>query len=221
MTIRYYIEGVDLTTYGVYVSGSKGLLDMPKAKDVITVDIPDYNGERMIDAVPSYEAKDIQLSCGLIADDADDLNQKLSDFKTLLYSAGVKQMVITGFDKELVFMVHCLDGFQVTKEWRDDQLIATFTLKLRDLFPVKQVLKFTVSTAPTTLTFSAISPKADYWKIYWGDGNVTVEQPTGTPATISHTYTTTGTYYIVIPDGTTEGTGYSYGGATVLWQLHI
>lgn len=221
MVLVYSIEGTTLTSFGITVAGSAGVLDMPKTKDVLTVDIPGKSGLRAFDATPTYEAREIVLDCWIKADSADLFNEKVLAFKTLLYSAGTKQLVISGFAKPLVYMVQCQDGFQIKKRWSQGKVYGTFELKLLDLFPVKRVLKYVAQSAPVTLTINDLHPSDNYWKIYWGDGSATVDLPAGINNSISHQYTTPGTKYIVIPDGATEGASINYGGAEVLWSLQI
>lgn len=221
MTISYSIEGTTLAMFGITVEATAGVLDMPKAKEGLTVNIPGYSGLRAFDAAPAFEAREIILDCWLKADTADLFNEQVLAFKAMLSTTGTKQLVISGFAKPLVYLVQCQAGFAIKKRWTQGKVIGRFELKLLDLFPVKMVLKYDVASAPSTLTIQDLHPKVNYWKIYWGDGTATVDLPAGINDEIAHEYTTTGTKYIVIPDGATEGASIDYGGAEVLWQLQI
>lgn len=221
MTLEYSIEGTTFASFGITVSGSLGVLDMPKAKDTLTVDIPGKSGVRAFDTKPAYQAREIILECWIKAATADLFNENVLAFKTLLASAGTKQLVISGFAKPLVYMVQCNEGFVIRKKWAQGVVRGTFELKLMDLFPVKRVLKYDVLSAPDTLTIQDLHPTDNYWKIYWGDGTATVDLPAGLLDSIEHEYTSTGVKYIVIPDGATEGASINYGGAEVVWSLQI
>lgn len=185
------------------------------------VDIPGMSGVKVFDAVPAYQPKEIVLDCWIKQTNVNLFNEQFLAFKTLLFSAGTKQLVIDGFTKPLVYQVQCIDGITLNKKWSQGEVFGVFELKLIDLFPVKMILKNVVTSVPSTLIIQNLTPKQNYWKIYWGDGTATVDIPTGETNTIQHTYTTPGTKYIVIPDGATQEAGINFGNAELLWSLQI
>ena len=107
-------------------------------------------------------------------------------------------------------------GIAVDKKWRDDIMIGTFSLKLREPEPVKRVLKhIVVNEASKTCSITLSSDR--YFNIYWGDGSVDYDCGGGENITISHTYATNGDYYPIITgviDGITQFTT----NAIIVWN---
>jgi hypothetical protein len=116
--------------------------------------------------------------------------------------------------KPLVYEVYCDGGIPVRKRWRDDEMIGTFNLVLREPDPVKRILmhqRFDTSSQALTVTLTTTKPLT----VYWGDGGVT-SNVMGTQ-TLTHTYTANGRYYAIIA-GVLEGiTSFTTSGV-VVWN---
>ena len=125
-------------------------------------------------------------------------------------------MIVTNPTKPLVYEVYAPAGIAVDKKWRDDIMIGTFSLKLREPEPVKRVLKhIVVNEASKTCSITLSSDR--YFNIYWGDGSVDYDCGGGENITISHTYATNGDYYPIITgviDGITQFTT----NAIIVWN---
>lgn len=117
-------------------------------------------------------------------------------------------------EKPLIYEVYNENGVSVSKQWRDELMVGTFSLKLQDPDPVKRILKFTQTDAATTHTITLTSAKSV--TIYWGDGTKT-EDVYGTDISVSHTYPATGDYFAVIAGVIENITDFSTNG-TIVWN---
>ena len=61
--IKYYLDGVDMTSYGVYVSASKGLLSRPKAKSSVKENWTSRHGVIHDLSARYVEERTITLDC--------------------------------------------------------------------------------------------------------------------------------------------------------------
>lgn len=215
MALTWYIDRVNIATaYGCYVEGSTGLMDMPKAKAPLSADINDFHGELIDMEDMRYQPRDIVMSCFLVGTSMDDFNSKCNALKVALAADGPHQLTITGFTTPVSYIVMCMDGFTVSKQWRVSGFtIGTFQMKLRELCPVKRVIRFTGGSTSLQVPFLDAGGV-----IYWGDGNYTAALDTNIIGTYSHNYTPSGTYYIVVTGATDPGGTFYDGGGTLLWQ---
>lgn len=198
--LEYYLDGDNLkSVYGVRVSDSRGVVDGLKMKDPFSVDFDDENGEFIDLNDPVFEPRDLSLDCWLKASDKADFVNKIHEIETIFRNGGTHRlMIITNPTKPLVYEVYMPNGVAVSKRWRDDVMIGTFTLNLREPEPVKRVLKhIVVNDASKTCTITITSDR--FYNIYWGDGASDLDVGgTGEAVTISHTYETTGDYFPII-----------------------
>lgn len=95
MDVIYKLEGVDLRDYGVFVSGSEGLLSRPNPKKPVTVNWDDYHGEVVDLSKRTYEAREIKLECFIKADSQWDFQEKCNNFLSILDSAGTKRLEVS------------------------------------------------------------------------------------------------------------------------------
>lgn len=215
MALTWYIDRNNIaTTYGCYVEGSTGLMDMPKAKQPLSVDINDCHGELMDMEDIRYQPRDIILSCFLIGTSMDDFNSKMNSLKVVLAADGPHQLTITGLTTPVSYIVMVLDGFTVSKQWRAEGMtIGTFQLRMRELCPVKRVIRFTGGSTSLQVPFLD-----NGGMIFWGDGESTSALDTNIIGTYSHNYSSSSTYYIVVTGATNPDGSFYDGGGTLLWE---
>lgn len=219
MNIIYKIDGVDFTTYNVYVSSSDGLLSRPKPKKNISVDWPDYNGTVVDLSKILYEPREIELQCFIKADSQPEFVAKCNTFLALFDKTGTRRLEVfidnETTPKPLLFEVYSTDSIDVSKKWSATTMVGTFTLKLSEPEPIKKVLKYTrTGTADAEASISFTSPKMV--NIYWGDGSHTYDL-SGTIDEVNHTYAANGTYYIVLTGNIDEITSLTTTGV-VVWN---
>lgn len=136
MTLEYTFGTTTLSSLGIRISESIGLLDVPKIKNVLLVDLPMYNGVRMLDSTPKFDGRDIILHGWMKAADADAFNTNVQALTELL-TAGIQSLTVSGFTTPLVYTVICIDGVAVNKMWRSATMIGEITIRLKE---VNQVL---------------------------------------------------------------------------------
>lgn len=214
-TLEYYLNGVNFKNWGVYVSESNGVLDRPKLKTPPKVDWDDYHGEVVDLRGKRVGAREITLNCFIQATGKVDFVTKLNSFMDEFGRDGTQRLtILIDPEKPLIYEVYNENGVSVSKRWRDELMVGTFSLKLQDPDPVKRILKFTQTSAATTHTITLTSAKSV--TIYWGDGTKT-EDVYGTDISISHTYPAIGDYFAVIAGVIEDITDFSTNG-TIVWN---
>lgn len=209
--IKYYIDGTDLSTLGLRVSGSRGVIDAPKFKKPYSVNAEFLHGEYVDLSEIYYEPKSITLESFLSASSNAGLISSLNSLKELLYTPGLKRlMIVADPDKPLVYDIYCKDGFEIDKKWRTSGEVAgKLSLKLTEPEPFKQVLKYTGSGLQLGLNNTLVN-------VSWGDGTFSraIESMSA-----PHVFSTSGTYYVIITGTNIRTLNITTGGATVLWQI--
>lgn len=215
MAIYYYINGVDFTTDGIYVSASKGIVGGLKLRRPVTQEWPDYHGEVVDMGAPRYEARDITLECFMKATTKENFLSAVQTFLGRWMTAGMKRlMIVVDSTKPLVYDVYLTQGPEIEKKWNDATMVGTFSLKLREPEPVKRVYRFVAATGALSVSVTVTSVKPV--TIYWGDGSVSYDITTASGAQV-HAYAAAGTYYISIAGVIEDVTGVTTG-ATQIWS---
>lgn len=214
--LSYLIDGVDFKKYGVFVSGSDGILNRPKLKTPTTISWDDYHGESVDLMHKFYEPREITLSCFKKASSKIDFITELAAFERQFDKQGTQRLVIDVHPvKPLIYEVYCKDAIEITKEWNDQLMVGTFKLKLIEPEPVKRVLKhIRVGEATKTCTIKLTTRK--YVNIYWGDGTVDYDV-FGTDKVISHDYEANGDYFPVVTGCIDEISNFETN-AIVVWE---
>ncbi len=212
----YLIDGKDFKTYGVYVSGSDGILNRPKLKAPATLSWDNYHGESVDLMHKFYESREITLSCFVKADNKMDFIKRVLEFEAIFDKKGTNRLTIDIHPvKPLIYEVYCKDSIDISKTWNDELMVGTFKLKLIEPEPVKRVLKhIRISEATKTCSITLTSSK--YVNIYWGDGNVDYDV-SGEDLTITHEYMTNGDYFPIIT-GCIEEIAKFETNAIVVWE---
>lgn len=221
MEVIYKIDDVDLRDYNVYVSSSDGLLSRPKPKANTMVEWADYNGSVVDLSKRLYESREIELNCFIKADSQSEFVTKCNNFLSVFDKTDTRRLEVFVDDettpKPLVFEVYLSDEVNISKKWNYSTMVGTFKLKLNEPEPIKKVLKFTrTSDANKTVSITLTSSKL--LNIYWGDGSHTYDA-SGTNQTITHNYTSNGTYYILITGNIDEITSLTTTGVLVWNKL--
>lgn len=212
----YLLDGVDFKDYGVYVSGSDGILNRPKLKAPASLSWDNYHGESVDLMHKFFESREITLSCFVKAESKMDFIKRVSDFEALFDKQGTNRLVIDVHPiKPLIYEVYCKDAIEIQKTWDDDLMVGTFRLKLIEPEPVKRVLKhIRISEATKTCTITLTTSKLV--NIYWGDGQVDYDVY-GNKKTITHVYTDNGDFFPVITGCIDEITDFQTN-AIVVWE---
>lgn len=216
--IQYLIDNIDLKTYGVRVSDTEGLFDLPKMKKPLSVNWPDRHGEQVDVSQVRFEPRDITISCYMIAQGRTEFLIRVNEFAAgLLMSTGLKQLVVVyDSNKPLTYMVYMPDGLNIKRstKWNAARHTGVFELKLREPEPVKKVLRFTALTGNMQVSLAFASNRQV--TVHWGNKKSTA---TNTPSvSLTHTYQVAGTYYIVLT-GVIEDINNLVTNATIIWEL--
>ena len=212
----YLLDGVDFKTWGVYVSGSEGILSRPKLKSPASLTWDNYHGESVDLAHKFYESRQITLSCFVKADSKFDFIKRVSEFEAQFDKKGTNRLVIDVHPtKPLIYEVYCKDAIEITKEWSDKLMVGTFKLKLVEPEPVKRVLKH-IRTSETTKRCQIYLATKKLVNIYWGDGQVDYDI-FGESKIITHDYEQNGDFFPVIT-GCIEEITMFYTNAIVVWE---
>lgn len=211
MEVKYTINGTDFRSDQVVVSGSKGLLSMPKRKKPLTHSWAEYHGEVIDLDNPVYEPREITLDCFCKGDSRGAFIGNVHNFLGRFTAPGLHRLMVDiGSGKPLVYEVYLQDDVDVKKRWREGRNVGTFSIKLMEPEPVKRVIKFTGANASVTLTSDKLV------NIYWGDGQSDLDV-SGTDVTRAHDYGSAAERYVVITGNIDEITNFSTTG-DLIWN---
>ena len=212
----YLLDGVNFKEYGVYVSGSDGVMNRPKMKAPATLNWDNYHGESVDLSHKFYESREITLSCFVKAESKMDFIKKITTFEQQFDKKGTNRLVIDVHPvKPLIYEVYCKDTIEISKEWSDELMVGTFKLKLIEPEPVKRVLKhIRVNESTKTCTITLTSTK--YVNIYWGDGSVDYDI-SGDAVKITHNYDVNGDYFPVVTGCIDEISSFETN-AIIVWE---
>ena len=136
MELAYSIDGRNFKDYGVYVSSSQGLIGGLKPKKGLAAEWPDENGSYPDLEALCFEGRNIVLNCFMKADSAQQFIGRIDAFCALFYTVGEHILKLELGDKALVYKVRLADAINVEKKFRDERMIASFSLKLFEYAPV-------------------------------------------------------------------------------------
>lgn len=215
-SITYCIDGVDFRNYGVYVSASKGLVGRPKIKSVESVSWDDYHGLEVDLSNQYYQAREIDLSCIMVAQNKGEFLVRMASFCSLFDSRGLQRLSVDVLQgKPLIYMVYCTEEIAVDKEWSQADMMGVFSLKLIEPTPVKRVLRHVRSSQETRTCLINISTLKQV-NIFWGDGSVDSDV-WGENVSVSHNYENDGEYYPVITGNIDEIKSFSTT-SEIIWK---
>lgn len=210
--LTYRINGIDFKQFGVYVSASTGIIDNLTRKDPMATDWADYHGQVMDLAAPRYQMREITLSCWIKGVGKEEFLSRVQGFLAQFDRPGTQRLALSiEGTNPLVYEVYLHESISLKKRWNDANMYGTFELTLREPSPVKKVLLWTgAGTVSITLTTAKVV------EVFWGDGTSS-PNISGTNRTITHTYTGTGDYYIILAGVIEDITGFS-STASLVWN---
>lgn len=189
--ITYTIDGQTFLSHGVYVTASKGMLDMPALKEPQTVDWPDSHGTVVDLAAPRYTNRVIELECFLKASGKLDFFQKVNAFLQIFQGPGLHRLDVRISSTPLIYMVYIADGVNIDKRWHQYEMFGTFTLKLIEPSPIKCLLVRTGTIVSLDITTK------NPIDIYWGDDHKDLNV-FGTNVIKTRTYSGANPHYILL-----------------------
>jgi hypothetical protein len=224
--ISYKLDGTDLSTFGIHISASRGVLDLPSLKQPQTYDWADYHGAIVDLEKPRYNTRSLILdawvetkatgsSTGVVGV-MNNFAERIKDFYAAVTKPGLRQLLVYINElRPLVFMVYMKDGMDVTKKWRDMQMFGTFQIKFEEPEPVKRVIRFFGDNAKITFR------SGDMFNIYWGDGKVDYDVSADSEKTVWHDYPDFGTYYACFSGNVDSLISFSTPSGFTLWERGI
>lgn len=132
--VKYYVDGTDFASYGVYVTASDGVVCKPAIKDLLSDDWSFAHGTAYDLSQVYYKEATLQLRCFIEASGFSDYITKATNFlgkfadaekHTLVVRAGTTSSYATRS-----FTVLCKDSVDIEKAWNPEKFVGTFTLKL-------------------------------------------------------------------------------------------
>lgn len=192
--LSWTLDGVNFLSYGVYVAASSGMIDGLKMKEPQKREWEGEHGTFVDLASPRYENREIELDCFIKGDGKLDFLTKVNAFQKAIQKPNLRNLTLNIASKPLIFMVYQDSSIELKKQWNNQTMIGSFTIKFTEPQPIKRLLKFTATAgASVSLTMTTTNPI----NIYWGDGGQLLDVY-GTSQTKTHTYTNAGTYYILL-----------------------
>lgn len=198
--IDYLIDGVNIRDeYGIYVSESTGIIDIPEQKARASVDWAEYHGEVVDTSRQMFKSKSIALKCVCKCDSAAGLVTKSQQLRERLSAAGFRRLIVSLSDSVKLYYDVILDGsIQFTKKWRQGSAFAAeFTISLKEPEPMKMVLNFPPSMESSSPVAILNVTTSKSIMICWGDGQMS-QDLYGNNIDISHDYGEFGDYIAVI-----------------------
>lgn len=198
--VEYYVNGSNFKEFGVYVSGSAGLVGKLQRKEMLTVDWDNYHGTVRDKKRPRFKERTITLDCFIEASSRSAYVDWVNLFVEQFNKEGTQRLTVeyNGKTKPLVYEVVCIDEVDVSKEWgtyNDNLMVGTFKIKLIEDEPVKRVLRHIGISYNTEATIKLTSSKL--LNIYWGDGTYTYNV-SGNQTEVKHKYEAPGEYDIIV-----------------------
>jgi len=196
--VEYFIGDRNFKEFGVYVSGSSGVVGMLERKEPLTVDWDSYHGLVVDTARPRYKERIITLECFIEASSKTNFVEWANLFMGQFQKPGTQRLKIEfdGKTKPLYYEVMAQAGSDISKDWtyENDLMVGTFTLTLIEPEPVKRVIRH-IGGNNSTASITVSSNKK--LNIYWGDGTFT-KGVSGNNQTVTKTYAEAGEYDIII-----------------------
>lgn len=199
--IDYIIDGINIRNeYGVYVSESTGIVDIPEQKERTAVDWAEYHGE-VVDVArpPVYKTKVMTLKCVMQCSSATDIVTKAQQLTSLLSRSGFRRLEVALSETTRLYYDVVLNGpISFNKKWRNDSSFAAeFDLVFKETEPMKMVLRYppSMESSSATATLNLTTNKSVM--ICWGDGT-TSNDVYGKNIAINHDYGEFGEYVVVI-----------------------
>jgi len=138
--VKYYVDGTDFATYGVYVTASDGVVCKPAIKDLLSDNWSFAHGTAYDLSQVHYKETSLQLRCFIEANGFSDFITKANGFLSNFADAEIHSLVVKAGTNSAyttrTFSVLCKDSVDIEKAWNPAKFVGTFTLKLTVPNPV-------------------------------------------------------------------------------------
>lgn len=210
----FLMDGIDISSYGIHVSESKGWYLLPSFKDSLKNEWSDENGHD-IDLSRRYvNARTIELSCFCYAATNSLFLKKYIDFINLIDKPKHRRISLIVDELRFEFDVYRSDEVDFKKEYDNSSTVGQFSLKLIENQPIKKTIKFKPTTANKN-TVSIAFGSNKLLTISWGDGIIEYTKPGVN--TYTHKYVGTKDFFPLIQGDIDAIDGLTTNG-TILWS---
>ena len=179
--VIYQLNDKSFEDYGVHVSASPGIGDIPKRKAINSYNWAEYHGMTADLQNMMYDVREFELQCWIKGENWQDLyNNFLNLIRDEFAKGGTQRLLVLPLGhKALCFEVYIQDSIKLNKTFHDGEMAATFSIKMIEPNPVKKILYLSDETDVFNLSFDS---KKEV-EISFGDGtrmfasgNVTIER---------------------------------------------
>ena len=130
MKIQYSFDNRNFRDFGVFVSGSKGLIGKPPRKKPNIFEFPGESGHVADLRNVRYDPREIELTCFIKSNSAESIVSQYDGFTSLLTSATeTKTLKIEVGTKSLGYQVYLSNASVLNKTFSEGVNVGTFTLK--------------------------------------------------------------------------------------------
>lgn len=137
MEIVYKFNDTLFKDYGVYVSGSDGLLGTPRRKEPEKYEFPNENGYVVDLKNKVYQARTIKLNCFIKSLSSTDLIDKYNAFTKIIQDiTTTKTLSVTVGNKGLTFLCYVSDISEMKKTFTNGINVGLFTLTFIEPEPI-------------------------------------------------------------------------------------
>lgn len=210
MEVKYFLNEKNIkTNFGVYVSASSGILDLPDFKPPLTREWDEEHGSVVDLDTLRLKNREITLECFINAESNFEFITKLNSFYSEFLKAGFKRLRIEVGSEvpPLVYDVYIAEKISITKKWSTGTQQGNFTIRLIDPNPRKMIFKFVATSSVKKIEITLRPPSG--WSISnilstFGDGEIknynetNFEYNEDNDIIITHNYKAAGDYYIIL-----------------------
>ena len=192
--MRFYINNVDFSYYGVEVLGAKGLFDDLPMKERTIESYQSENGVLIDRSATLFDKREIILQL-LIYDTSGNVELKYRTFRGIFNTTIPVRFKVTENESVYVYDVDLISDTE--RSYVNGKRGMVVTMKLVETFPVKAVYKVIGSTYSFTIAKLNENVLSRQLVVSRGDGTFTSSRA----ATITHTYTDGYDCHLVIISG--------------------
>lgn len=195
--INYYINGVSLRDYGIYVSAAKKLLSLPERKAGISHSYDNEHGVS-VDVNGYVKERKITLNCFTDVKATGSFVDGIMSFKKMLLEEGMFQLEVEveGAQKRLSYWCYLSGEIDVRAKYVGCRSVGTFDLVLVEPCPMKRVYFVATTSADQVVELEFSDGSDHYYTVVWGDGETTESVAVGDVA--QHRYETAGKYRLMV-----------------------
>lgn len=173
--MTWKIDNIDFKSYGVYVSKSSGVLDLPEIIDTSN-DWLNLNGrEYWQDQVDvKYQDREIVLQCWILSSSYSDFKTKVRSFLDALIDVGSIPILSTPFGSDIAFSL--LNQVQVVRKSQYNQTLQAgrFTLRLTVLGDAQTKLITIYNSDDSILAYGSYGSDARLTRSLQGNNEITL-----------------------------------------------